>query len=107
MQLKVGKTRLEVFVYTTIWKRFKGFMFQKKPIQNGICFPKCNSIHTFFMRQPIDIVMTDRDHHIIRLYSALKPWRIIFPQKRVYYTYELPCGTIQSLKEKQTLTLSE
>ncbi|NLL44772.1 MAG: hypothetical protein GX247_03795 [Mollicutes bacterium] len=84
--------------YVDFKKRLFGFMFKIKKIDYGLCLPKCNSIHTLFMFQPIDVIMTDKNHKILYIYSNLKPWRIILPKKGVYYTYELPVGSIKILK---------
>lgn len=62
----------------------------KKEIKEGLCFPKCNSIHTFFMKINIDVIMTDKDFNILYIYKNLKPNKIILPKKNVYYTFELP-----------------
>ncbi len=61
----------------------------KKNINICLCFPKCNSIHTFFMLKPIDIIMTDKDLNIIYIYKNFKPWRVLY-KRHVYYTFELP-----------------
>ncbi len=74
--------------------RFKGFML-KKNIDYCLCFPKCNSIHTFFMLEPIDVVMTDKDNNILYTFENLLPNKIILPKKNVYYTYEFPKGTLK------------
>ncbi len=66
--------------------RLIGNMFRDEIID--MCFPKCNSIHTFFMRKSIDVFMTDKDSKILYIYKNLKPWRVILPKKNVYYTYE-------------------
>ncbi len=80
-----------------ICKNFKnrllGLMFKKEKINYALCFPKCNSIHTFFMKQNIDIVMTDINNTVIYIVKGLKPWRIILPKKNVYYTYEFSENT--------------
>lgn len=87
--------------------RLIGFMFKKDKITIGKRFPKCNSIHTFFMMQEIDIIMTDKNNKIIKMYKNFKPWKIILPIKNVYYTYELPVNTCKYyniedyLKEKR------
>ena len=54
-----------------------------------ICFPKCHSIHTFFMKKNIDVVMTDRDNKIIAIYRNVPKNKIIINRK-AYNTYELP-----------------
>lgn len=83
--------------YTTFWERFRGMMFQKQKLSYGICFPHCNSVHTFFMRQPIDVIMTDKDGTILYTFYHVKPNRIILPKKHVYYTYEFS-SSILNLK---------
>ena len=64
-----------------------GLMF-KKDI-TPICFPKCKSIHTFFMRQNIDVVMTDKESKVIAIYKNVSKNKIIMNRK-AYNTYELP-----------------
>jgi len=73
-------------ICTKFKDRLIGNMFKNNIID--MCFPKCNSIHTFFMKKPIDIYMTDKENKILYVYKNLKPYRIILPQKNVYYTYE-------------------
>ncbi len=80
------------------WPRFIGLM-GKTNINYGIIFPKCNSIHTFFMREPIDIYMTDKNYNILYIKKNMKPWRIILPKKGVYYTFEFPINKVD-YKEK-------
>ena len=53
----------------------------KKNINYSLCFPKCNSIHTFFMFKNIDVIMTDKDYNILYMYKNLKPFRIVLPKK--------------------------
>ncbi len=75
------------------WKNFIGLM-GKKNINYGIKL-RCNGIHTFFMKIPIDVVLTDKDNNVIKVYYNVVPNRIILPKKGVYYTYELPVGYIK------------
>jgi len=42
----------------------------------GMFFPRCTSIHMFFMRFAIDAVYVDRDLKVRRVMSALRPWRL-------------------------------
>lgn len=74
--------------------RFMGLMFKKNIIDYCLCFPKCNSIHTFFMKQNIDVIMTDKNNKVIYEKKNLKPWKIILPKKGVYYTYEFSINKI-------------
>jgi len=78
---------------TDLFKRFKGFMF-KKNIDCILCFPRCNSIHTFFMKEKIDVFMTDKNNKILYIYKNLDKNKVIFPKKYVYYTYEAPINAL-------------
>ena len=50
--------------------RFIGLMF-KKDIKEGLFFQKCNSIHTFFMKESIDIIMTDKDYKVVFFFKKV------------------------------------
>lgn len=74
--------------------RLLGLMFKKEKLDYGLCFPKCNSIHTFFMKQNIDVFMADKNNKVIYIKKNLKPWKLILPKKNVYYSYEFSTGII-------------
>lgn len=71
---------------TSFHSRLFGLMFQKT-VKNPLCFPHCNSIHTFFMRIPILVIITNKNHEVL-FNKIVKPWKIIKPIKNGYYTYE-------------------
>ena len=89
MLLIKDNQKLDIKICNNFFNRFLGFMF-KKNINCGLCFPKCNSIHTFFMKESIDVIMTDKNYNILYIFNNLKPNKIILPKKNVYYTFELP-----------------
>jgi uncharacterized membrane protein (UPF0127 family) len=41
----------------------------------GVLLRPAGSIHTFFMRFPIDAVFLDRDHRVVRVAGSVAPWR--------------------------------
>jgi uncharacterized membrane protein (UPF0127 family) len=55
----------------------------------------CWSIHTMFMRFPIDVVFVDRDGRAVRLVRDLAPWRIA-GARRAHATIELPAGSLRA-----------
>lgn len=89
MKIIKDKKNIEIKFCDNFFDRFKGFML-KKHINKCLCFPKCNSIHTFFMLKPIDIIMTDKNYKILYIFKNFKPFKIILPKKNIYYTFELP-----------------
>ena len=100
MEIIKNKNCIKVKMCSNFLSRLKGFMFNKN-INICLCFPKCNSIHTFFMLKPIDVIMTDKDYKIIYIFKNLKPYKFILPKKNVFYTFELPIDTFEfKLNEK-------
>lgn len=67
-----------------------GFMF-KRNINYALRF-KCKSIHTFFMKENIDIIITDKNNKVLYVYNNFKKNRILI-KKNAYYFYELPNNT--------------
>ena len=87
----------DVFIADTPFKRIKGLLGRKifSPGQAIILEP-CNSVHTFFMRFPIDVVFVDTENKIIRAISSLKPSRITAVYWKSKFVVELPAGTLQN-----------
>ncbi len=84
---------IEIRNCNTFLSKLIGLMF-KKNINYGLRI-RCNGIHTFFMKECIDIILTDKENNILYTYKNVKPNRIILPKKHVYYTYELPKNTLK------------
>ena len=87
MKIKINEKYCNIKVCNTFFSRLKGLTF-KKEINEIICIPKCSSIHTFFMKSNIDVIMTDKNYNILYTYKNLKPNKLLLPKKNVYYTFE-------------------
>ena len=92
MKLVYDNKSIDIVECRTFFSRLKGFMFKKK-IDYAIVFNRCNSIHTFFMKTNIDVIMCDKDDNILFYYHDLGKNKIIFPKKKVYKTIELPISS--------------
>lgn len=80
------------------WQRFCGLMLTSSlPPNQGLFFPGCNSVHTCFMRYPIDVVYLDRQSRVVKLVKALRPWRASMGGRGSVGTLELACGSIERL----------
>src|SRR5712691_5748267 len=55
----------------------------------------CWSIHTMFMRFPIDVVFVDRDGRAVQIVTELAPWRIAVAP-RAHAAIELPAGSLRA-----------
>jgi uncharacterized protein len=63
-------------VASSIWSRFWGLMWQRSlPEGEALIIDPCNSVHTLFMRFPIDVAFVAKDGRIIKIAEGLKPFR--------------------------------
>ena len=59
------------------WARLKGLIGRRGlPPGRGLLILRCNAIHTFFMRFPIDAVFYDRQDRVVRTVRNIRPWRL-------------------------------
>lgn len=91
MKLLYGDREIELKECKSFGSRLLGFMF-KKNIDSSLLFDRCDSIHTFFMRENIDVIMCDRDNNILFFYRDLPQNKIIWPKKGVRKVFETPSG---------------
>ena len=71
-------------------------MFQKN-INYGMYFTNTNKLHTFFMRENIDIIGLDSNNIICDIYQNVKPNKIIILRNSVH-TLELPANLKNNYK---------
>ncbi len=73
-----------------------GLMFKKKVMPTILAFKKPNtaSIHTFFVRQGIDVFFLNSRQRITGIVEGLKPWKFCTPKTRAMFVVELPEGAI-------------
>jgi len=82
---------------TSFMDRFVGLMGRRSlAFGEGLHLVPCNSVHTFFMRLPIDVVFLDRDGLIVKQFPALLPWRVTSVYFQARSVLELPAGTLQA-----------
>ena len=89
MKLVYDKKEIAISECKSFFSRLRGFMFTKE-IDHALLFNNCNSIHTFFMKTNIDVIMCSKDNKILYYYHDLKKGKIIFPKRNVFKTIELP-----------------
>jgi len=63
-------------VADTPFARLRGLLGKRAlPPGEGLLLRPSPSIHTFFMRFPIDVVFLDSDLRVLRVVDSVKPWR--------------------------------
>ena len=88
----------------SFFERLKGFMFQKN-INTFLYFNHCNSIHTFFMKEEIDVLLCNKENIILYYYPSLSPNKIILPKKNVTKVIELPKNYMKNIKVKEKVII--
>lgn len=67
---------MKIRVASSFWDRLRGLMFVKDmPADEGLLIERCNSIHTCFMRFPIDATFMDADGNVVKVVRNIPPWR--------------------------------
>lgn len=84
-----------------IFSRMKGLMFTNAMDDfDALIIRPCNSIHTWFMRYPIDAMFLNNECKIVKIKKGLRPWRITPIYFKATQVVEFACGKINSnLKE--------
>lgn len=87
----------KVHVAKTIWARTRGLLgTQSLPKRECLWIHKCNSIHTWFMNYPIDVIFVDKELKVIKTYKNLKPWKITFPKFNASSVFEMQAGWLDN-----------
>jgi hypothetical protein len=63
------------------------------PPGHALLIAPCTSIHTWFMRFPIDVIFVKRDGRVVKIRAAVPPWRFVIALG-AYAVVELPAGAI-------------
>lgn len=68
---------VEAEVAETFGARAKGLIGRNGlPRGRGLLIPRCNAIHTCFMRFPIDATFLDRKGRVVKVVRNIRPWRL-------------------------------
>lgn len=78
--------------------RLKGLMGSRTfPAEfQGMLLAPCNSIHTFFMRYPIDVLFLAQDGQVLHQIQAMAPWRVSARVSQAKKVLELPAHALET-----------
>ncbi len=58
-------------------RRMRGLLGRRElPAGEGVLLSPASSVHTFFMRFPIDVVFLDEELAVVGVVSRVPPWRV-------------------------------
>ena len=82
-----------------------------KTISNneGLLLKPSNSIHTLFMKFPIDVIFVDKRNQIIEIYHEVKPFKILPIHLNSRYVIETAGGVckMKNLQKGDIISLDE
>jgi len=95
----------DVKVADGFFGRFRGLMLKREFYEGEALFfifkrPGRNSVHTFFMKFPIDLIYLDSSYTVVEIRNFLKPWHLHRSRAVSSYLIELPAGTVSRFKVK-------
>ena len=93
MKLVVNNKEFNLVIAKSFFKKLSGLMF-KKEINENLIFIHCSSIHTFFMKNNIDVIFFDKNKKFLELHKDVKRNKILICRK-AYYTVELLSNKIK------------
>lgn len=104
MKLKINDKYFDIYVAKSFYTRLMGLM-GKTNITYGMLFLNCNSIHTFFMKEAIDVIGLNEKNEIIFLERKVTKNKIIKINANIKKTsiLELPQNTSLSFQIGDTL----
>jgi uncharacterized membrane protein (UPF0127 family) len=93
----VVATRMRVA--DNLWSRFWGLM-GRRALADGeaLLLRPCSSIHTMFMRFPIDVVFIDEGNEVVKVVSNLRPFRLTMAPGSAQSVLELDAGAAAQAK---------
>ena len=85
-----------VAVADNLLKRMKGLLGKKEMLNGEALWIKpCISVHTFFMKFPIDVLFLDKRSRVIAAIKNIQPHRLTWIYPNALSALELPTGTLQ------------
>lgn len=86
----------KVLTAKTFRERFFGLMGKRDLTGCFVLFQDCRSIHTCFMKGPIDVAFLDRKGTVVTQHDSVGPWRLVWGGAGSYAALEVPAGYLRS-----------
>lgn len=99
VDLNTGRVVVEKLrLADTFWGRFTGLWGSRGLTPGeGLLMKDCASVHTFFMRFPIDVIYLDKEMWVLAVHKGVRPWRVVAPAAHGAHTLETGAGVLARL----------
>ena len=90
---------MKIKVANSFKDKLLGLMFRKN-IDYGLLIPDCKSIHTFNMKENIDVLLLDSNFMVLMINRNVKKNKILnfYTKEKHPYILELPAGSSKKIK---------
>ena len=107
IRINGGEAAADVQLADTFLTRFLGLMGRRSlPEDGGLLLKDCGSIHTCFMRFPIDVIYLSADYRVLDA-QTVRPWRMGTLVRGAKHTLELNAGKKEMFHAGDILTLCQ
>ena len=90
----------QTFTASSAWiargflERLGGLLVHPRLVEREtLVIERCNCVHTFFMKYPIDVVFCSAQNTVVRIIRDLKPFRMSAMVRNASYVIELHAST--------------
>ena len=95
-QIEYGKSAMA----DTFWLRLRGLLGRTFDSFDALILLPCSSIHTCFMKYPIDLLFVGRAMKILKVEENVPPWTLSKECSSAHLVVELPAGKVKEHKIK-------
>lgn len=98
VNLTTGRTAVhELAVADRFWPRLLGLQFRRSlPAGHGLLLVPCGSVHTMWLRFPLDLAMLGDGGSVLAVRRALRPWRGALAPRSTRAVVEVAGGTLDA-----------
>jgi len=76
-------------------ERLFGLMFKHNNMEiDGMLIEPCNSIHTFFMNFPLDVLFIDKKDTVVKVIRNMTPWKMSWLYLKSKKVLEVKAGLL-------------
>jgi uncharacterized membrane protein (UPF0127 family) len=90
-----GKTLVaRLTIADKFWSRLVGLQFRRALGSDaGLLLVPCNSVHTCFVRFPVDVIFLDGNGSVLAIRRSLRPWRLAWGPRGSRAALEVVAGS--------------
>jgi uncharacterized membrane protein (UPF0127 family) len=95
LRLTTATATIDIEHANSWWSRFLGLMGRAAlPANRALLLEPCASIHTMWMRFPLDVIFLDKNNRVLQISNDIRPFRFCFAPKGATKVLEMTAGNV-------------